>query len=96
LQQGRIGGHARTWNDQVLFKKCIFPVAAQFQVHTRSAERRKRFANFIFRSRVRRRNVCATRGAKKRGGHTGPRQSHDQHAFASQLERIRHVFRKTS
>ena len=36
----------------------------------------------------------APRGAKERSSHTGPCQSHDQHAFTSQFERVRHLFRK--
>ena len=94
LQQGSIGGHARARNDQVLFEKCIFPVAAQLQAYARCPEWRNRFANFVFRPCIRGRHLRAPRGAKKRGGQTRPGQSHDQHALAPQLERICHESRK--
>jgi hypothetical protein len=90
LQQRRIGGHAGTRNNQVLFEESIFTMATQLQPHARDPEVPNRLGDFVFRQRIRCRHVGAPLGAKERGGHTRPRQSHNQHALAPQLERIRH------
>src|SRR5713101_7954943 len=69
-------------------------MAAQLQAYARGTERNDRFANFVFRPSIRCGHFRVTRAAKERGGHTGPCQSHDQHALAPQFERIRHFSRK--
>jgi hypothetical protein len=43
-----------------------------------------------FRAQIRRRDLRKADRAEQRGGHTGARQSDNQHALASELDRVGH------
>src|ERR1700741_4864446 len=94
LQQRSIGGHAGTRNDQVLLDKSIFPMSPEFEAYPCLAKLVTLFTDFGFDASIRCHYGGAARGAKECCGHTGPGQSHDQHALVSQLTWIRHLGRE--
>src|SRR5208283_1789871 len=96
LKKGIVGRHARTWNNQVLRKKCFLRVPAEFKRHARFAQLCGSIAELAFPACFRGRDNRVVFGAEECRGHTRSRESHDQHAHFPQLHRSRHVVNHTT
>ena len=91
LQERIIRGDTGARHNQILCLVGTLVVPAQFQRHPSLSQLCRRVAQFALRAYVRGRNDCVVSCAEKGRRHSGPCQTHDQHALLSQLDRSRHV-----
>ena len=90
-QQRCVGGHPGAGDHQFLLIKDRGVMRAKMQLHTCGAQLGGA-GNFRFAAQIRGRHAGPARCAEKRRSHAGARQSDDQHALPSQLERYSHSF----